>query len=212
MRLVVLLAAALLLAGCIVPEKLVPASTQRPPPPAEDDPRAAAPPASTPPSSTPPASETRPANATSAPPPANASTPANATTTPASPPRTPPSDHHFEESGWIEAPELPAAGTTLRVPVPVQGGASNLTVRVDISTTLPTQRTTANVTIELVGPDGAVVARAGRSPVDEAAFAAIELSAPPLGELTAIVTLVGVSDGATMGDQYRLVVHVTYPR
>lgn len=202
---ILLLAAALILAGCIAPEKLTPASTHAPAPGSDPAP---APPA--PSSSPPPASQAPPTNATSAPS-SNATAPPNATAPAPPTPPTPP-DHHVEQAGWMQPPSPPAAATTLRVPVPVQDRASNLTVRVDVSTTLPSQRTAANVTIDLVDAAGKVVARAGRAPVDEAAFAAIELPAPPVGELTAIVTLVGVSDGSTMGDQYRLVVHVAYPR
>ena len=198
MRLPLLLGTLLVLAGCVAPDgKLTTASTEEAPAPE--------PPAPTPASPTPQPIPTSP------PPPTTP--PANQTTEPPAPPEPQDApDHHAEQEGWVVAAP-PEPGMTVRMPVPVQAGARNLTVhaRAYAVTPLPAAPPVepANVTVTLLGPDGAALAsKAGELTSPSVVLEWSDLARA--GEYVAVIALKGASHGDQAGHRYHAVVHVTY--
>lgn len=124
-----------------------------------------------------------------------------------------PADHHEEIAGWVGAVDAGGEPFSFTMAVPVREGASNLTLQVDVSNAYPfgsLPRETANVTLTLRSGDGAAIAGAWRDVTNATGTVAIALDDPPLGNHTLIVEIWGGSDGESMGDRYRAVVHVAY--
>lgn len=185
----------LLAAGCVTPDPgLTSASLEESPPP---EPPAPTPPPPTPqPVPTPPPSPT-PSNRTDA-------------RQPAEPEDLP--DHHAEQEGWIVVTP-PATSMTVRIPVPVQAGARNLTVdvRAFLASPLPAAAPVqpANVSVSLFGADGAELAsKSGEATQPRVVLDWADLARP--GEYAAVLTLVGASHGDQAGHKYHAVVHVAY--
>lgn len=198
------LALALLAAGCVAPDDLTQASTQEAPPA----------PTPTPP---PPAPTPQPVEPSPEPEPQPEQTPApeNRSSAVAPPPAPPapakPADHHAEQEDWVQ-PAPPERAMTVRMGFPVHLGAVNLTLRVVLDAVTPAAPlpvAPGNLTIDLMGPDGALLSRVeGAIGASEATLELSGMTMP--GEHTAIFSIVGASDGQQAGERYRALVHVSY--
>lgn len=217
----VALASVLALAGCtktpagdaVTPAQATP-TRYDPPPGYTPDP--------TPPSPTPTTPPTQPTQPPSSPTPPTP--PANATPTP--PASTPP-DFTVAKTGWVVPNSQTDPNATIRLIVPLEFGARNLTLRVSDALVVPTGSARGSpFSVAITDPQGKTVATAGTSleptsaqppPVPSNANPEnetyeINSSAWHAGEYTVVLTITPAiaGDSSNAGERYALLVYVHY--